>query len=837
MTDVQTHGKGRPDYQHCPIPAAHRRLAEAHLLWHQALTNYQDPDAFRANLNATIQALRNLTFALQSEKDAIPNFDEWYAGWQARLKLDADAKWLHSARTIVVHQGDLEITSSALVRILTWKDEVLAESQVPPWADTSSILDSIPLLDLLKDAKTPKLDLRDAALEIERSWSVAELNGKELLETLARVYGFLGDIVLDAHAQVNHLECIPFDPVHSDFRSAYHLTGTLECMAMGREQRSTRVKLATGEYYEVVTESSPVAEEDLKNAPKQYEFENDHRTASWQNSDPVIVAENILKRAKQILKTDGYHTRMMFIRDGEGSWRQILLNATDRTEKHVLMRVAASHVERIGADVLIEVGESWMLQDTASHELEVHEIQDAPSRMEVLQVVIVTREGIRRSYITRFVREASGELQLDETEKFDDAKTLHYLLPVFEVWKRQWTRTLPDGTRVRRVWEPNPLDSCFCGGPKRFIECCRPMTERVRASDSIHEDVQRALENGDLSTAEQLARASLAQYIIWIKQHTAPTRTVAEPFHRYMVGIDVLALQANVRLLEKTLRANKNFDLFIPMLERLSETVGVPEMSVRLIAIAAHSLAESGDISGATAKLVELGNLDHVNDVMALQLATKLIDLPRDEVESVLRRAVLVAYCEFERLSCRMELTRHLIARGDTKSALSEVDLAIADAGANTTNQSILTDALCLRWEITQADEDFRKARTVLESLDSKQHWEDLTRLLIDHGDYDDAKVALAKGLEVGDPIASLLAVDVRLRLGQTDSARELFAAMPEASIQSNLLYPYAYTMGLVALACDDAALKIGAALRLRKVLEETPSLEHAETLLVALES
>ena len=58
----------------CPIPAAHRRLKEAHLLWHQTLDKYQEPDAFRANLNATIQALRNVTFALQAEKHSIPDF-------------------------------------------------------------------------------------------------------------------------------------------------------------------------------------------------------------------------------------------------------------------------------------------------------------------------------------------------------------------------------------------------------------------------------------------------------------------------------------------------------------------------------------------------------------------------------------------------------------------------------------------------------------------------------------------------------------------------------------------------------------------------------------------
>jgi len=99
-------------------------------------------------------------------------------------------------------------------------------------------------------------------------------------------------------------------------------------MAMGREQRSQRIKLATGEHYQVVTEPSPLSEVDAKNAPN--ELGNYHYAASWQSSDPIIVAENILARAKQILKKDKNHARMMFIRDGEGSWQQILLNASDR---------------------------------------------------------------------------------------------------------------------------------------------------------------------------------------------------------------------------------------------------------------------------------------------------------------------------------------------------------------------------------------------------------------------------------------------------------------------------------------------------------------------------
>jgi tetratricopeptide (TPR) repeat protein len=835
MTDVQNDSEGKTNYDRCPIPAAHRRLVESHLLWHQALSNYQEPDAFRANLNATIQALRNITFALQSEKHVIPNFDEWYGGWQSRLRVEPDAKWLHSARTIVVHQGDLEITSTALLKVLTWKDEVLIETQIPPAANTSVVLDSVPFLDLLKQTTTPSADLKDAALEIERRWSVAELKGREILETLARVYGLVGDLVLDAHAQVKQLQCIPIDPGHPDFRSAYHLTGTLECMAIGREQRTQRIKLASGEHYEVVTETSPVSEDDIKQAPKRYKLGKDHFAASWQSSDPIIVAENILARAKQILKKDKNHARMMFIRDGDGAWRQIVLNAADRTEKHILMRVVASFVERVGADVIIDVSESWVLPASSFYELDSHDIKDAPSRSEVLQVVLATREGICRAYTTPFARGVAGQVKLEDTAQSNDANFLHYLTPVFEVWRRQRTRTLGDGTRVLRVWEPDPLDTCFCGSTKRFIECCRSMMDQVRASDSIQQDIQTALDKGDASGAEQLARAALAQYIIWIRQHTAPTRTVAEPLRRDLVGIDVLALRAYVRQLDETLCANKHSDLFIPALERLSEIVGVPEISVRLVAIAAQSLAESGDTSGAASRLAVLGKLDQVTDALALHLAAKLMAWTPNEVASLLRRAIQVAYCEFERLSARLDLTKHLLGSEDSELALREVDLAITDA-TDAANRSMLAHALSLRWEITQEDEDFRKARTVLEALDPEQHWETLARLLIDHGDYDDAKTVLAKALEVGDVVAHLLAVDVHLRLGQTDSARKLLLAVSDGSIQSHLQYPYAYTMGLVALACNDPALKIEAASRLRKVLQETPTLEPAKVVLAALE-
>jgi hypothetical protein len=55
------------DLQGCPIPSTHRRLRHSHMLWHQAMEHYHEAEEFQANLNATIEALRNVSFVLQSE--------------------------------------------------------------------------------------------------------------------------------------------------------------------------------------------------------------------------------------------------------------------------------------------------------------------------------------------------------------------------------------------------------------------------------------------------------------------------------------------------------------------------------------------------------------------------------------------------------------------------------------------------------------------------------------------------------------------------------------------------------------------------------------------------
>lgn len=74
--------------------------------------------------------------------------------------------------------------------------------------------------------------------------------------------------------------------------------------------------------------------------------------------DPTLVAEKLAYIAKRLLS-------MVHLRDGRGRWQLLTLDAADRTDKHIIMRVLAQVVESIGADVLIEVGPSRTISTSA----------------------------------------------------------------------------------------------------------------------------------------------------------------------------------------------------------------------------------------------------------------------------------------------------------------------------------------------------------------------------------------------------------------------------------------------------------------------------------------
>jgi hypothetical protein len=169
------------------------------------------------------------------------------------------------------------------------------------------------------------------------------LDGREILSALAHVYGLLADLVLDAHSRLGQLACIPVEEPHPDFRAPHDRTGLLRCMSAGVEERTERYK--TDKETEIVASTESVEKsipvKEINEIVGRYGIDPRGSNAEIRNQDPVEFAEWVLKIAKQILRRDKHHDRIMFIRDGEGKWHQINADTQDRTEKMVLMQMVA----------------------------------------------------------------------------------------------------------------------------------------------------------------------------------------------------------------------------------------------------------------------------------------------------------------------------------------------------------------------------------------------------------------------------------------------------------------------------------------------------------------
>lgn len=303
------------------------------------------------------------------------------------------------------------------------------------------------------------------------------------------------------------------------------------------------------------------------------------------------------------------------------------------------------------------------------------------------------------------------------------------------------------------------------------------------------------------------------------------------------VEVDVPALSGHVRQLGEALVKNGHSDSFVPQLRHISRVIGVPELSIRLTALGAQWLFETGDYLGAVKEMETLGDLERLSDTLVLVLATKLLDLPVHKQRQFLTRAISGALWEDERRFGELELVRHLSDCGEQVEALRKVDSVIAELMEMSSHRGLRADAMSLRWYVTKEEEDFQAAKNDLETLTDSEHSQHLAAILIDHGDYDEAERILSDALIAGDPVAQLLIVDARVRANRTDSARDLLLMIAPDRVTSRLQHPYAVAYALVALACADDGLKKLAAAKLRQLPSiGTRVAKHVKDFLEALE-
>jgi hypothetical protein len=415
----------------CPIRGTHTRLHRCHTLWHQAQREYSNPEEFCTNLNSTIQALRTVTWILQKEHDAIPDFDPWYAAWQERMRDDPVMKWLVEARNRIEKQGDLKTYSSARLSVLAdWDGPYpIVEAEVDPLLSTQEIPAKLPELDV------PPGIRREGVLIIERRWVARDLREHELLDALAHCYGVLATIVIDAHRRCGFvMRTFKAESHEGKAVRTEHLEGRLPCMVATAAARSVRIHLPTGEVLNTAEFIFKPDPRRMEEAAKRYGFSEGDVRKRQPGEDVITSSAWWFDSAKRVLATDAYHDPIVLLETADGGAELHGLDIPDRASLYVQMQKLADQVERIGAVGLIHIGEFWA---APAEDLKPgQQPSELASRKEVLQVTAATADGRNRVHSVEFSKTETGKIEFG-TEWIDDTpEPVGFLEPVRRVWRR-----------------------------------------------------------------------------------------------------------------------------------------------------------------------------------------------------------------------------------------------------------------------------------------------------------------------------------------------------------------------------------------------------------------
>lgn len=417
--------------ENCILRASHARLREAHRHWHTALDHYASLDGLRTYLNGTIQALRNVTFTLQSAKSKIPQFEQWYGGWRRAFQADPIMKWAVQSRNRVVKDRDLEPLSMARVLLVGSSDgkpmmQFSADPAMKNRAIAAQLLGRLSLSDSLR---------RDGVLQVERLWIDHELKGSEVLDALVHVFGRLAQLLYDCHTQIEASEpsdwpAVPLSVAHlPDLRIDRLLRPA--CMIAFEDRRTTWIRVRDGAEIEIqARELEPHAEIDEVVRKRYGTLRTDALLAALTAKTLAGRAREFWNVARRMMEIDGYHVSMVWlIRDGAPVWYS-MIEFPDNASKHLYWDEIRRQVEKTAATEIVVVGEIWLAK--FDPRVPDRRAQDASDRVEALAVNALNSKG-ESIEIVGHVERIEGATKVGEPEEHQDAES-YYLDDVREVW-------------------------------------------------------------------------------------------------------------------------------------------------------------------------------------------------------------------------------------------------------------------------------------------------------------------------------------------------------------------------------------------------------------------
>lgn len=421
----------------CPLPKTHTRLRQVHDLWHEAATAYPDPDEFTLKLNACVQAARTVTFVLQKEHSKSERFEAWYGAWQSRIRTDPLMRWLVEARNTIEKEGDLETHSEAVVSLAAGAyEQVLKKMQLPPLLPPELVAAAIDVKGLDEGMR------RDGVLIVERRWAVDDLPDDELLDVLGHCYGVLAAVVREAHARLGVTMRTFGGELHGlRHDRADHPTGRLPCMTATRELRTAYWHLGLDGLLEYEVSATELHRDDasLQESSTRYGPElGRHRVHPGMPVEEQ--AEAMHRIGRRVLQVDGFHRAYAWLHAAGKPVAQLILDSEDQQDKVVKTRLLAADVDRLGADVVFFVAETWLAEPVAPDDPRFKlRAGDRDDRREALVSYLLRRDGPQLMWASVFTRTSDGQIVFAEPSKteFSDVSIFE---PVLRVWRSWETR-------------------------------------------------------------------------------------------------------------------------------------------------------------------------------------------------------------------------------------------------------------------------------------------------------------------------------------------------------------------------------------------------------------
>jgi hypothetical protein len=728
---------------------------------------------------------------------------------------------------LVVKQGALTAASHFNVRFLTYDSIEVVSLLSEKDLSVLTVLARDDFRTIVTRLRSAMEGQGDAVLAIERCWCTPELMGAELLEVLGSQYGLLAKMVLDAHVNLGHLDCTSA-PNHtsedSDFPAHHGHSHLLPCMMRAQASRTDFFTLSKLEPMTGASRSLPPPAVPLTEIEWRYQFTDADKMKTFDAMDPLTIYNKLVYSSKKMLRKDRSLARVMQLRNGRGRWSGHMIMARNRVEKYLLMHLLAQEVREEGCDALLEVGESWIVPQASMKAVFLDSVLEVADKEECIFVHLATRDGLSKTARTIFRRGTFGGISFSDTEETDSERH-YYLKPIYHVWYEQNRFELAKGTRIP-VWQPEFSDPCLCGADQPYGSCCLPILEGTKGQLQDSDDL---LAVGDLEGAERHARAAITRYARWIRQQTAfSLNTPHREFSEKMIPTDALALEACLAKLERCAMRTGNHDVVLRACNSLERFVGVPVIARRLIAIGARWLIRNGQVEEGLLELGRLGKPSEMSDTKALILSVRYGDHePPDEIQ-LLRAAVKSALCDEERLPALLCLADRLAVQGLQSESLALIDEILKESD----DRTIIRHAMALKWELGGDDNDFAELFNFMRVEESDEDRLGDAAFLISHRSEGAALDLLKPLLERKHPVATLLAVECDIRLGNcSDAASRLTSIQVDTSSALDLRSGFALAHGMLVLECGREDLRGLATQQLKDVL----SIEHVPALVEML--